>query len=42
MLARDISFHLKSNMLTGYTRIFENEILPLLRKQNGLNSPGCK
>jgi hypothetical protein len=35
MFARNISFHLKSNMLSDYTRTFENEILPLLRKQKG-------
>ena len=35
MFARNISFHLKSNMLSDYTRTLENEILPLLRKQKG-------
>ena len=35
MFARTVSIHLKSNMLSDYTRTFENEILPLLRKQNG-------
>jgi hypothetical protein len=35
MFARNVSFHLKSNMLTDYTRTFDKEILPLLRKQNG-------
>jgi hypothetical protein len=46
MFARNISFHLKSNMLSDYTRTFENEILPLLRKQKGfkeeitLSNPG--
>ena len=35
MFARNVSFHLKSNMLSDYTRTFENEILPLLRKQKG-------
>jgi hypothetical protein len=35
MFARNISFHLKSNMLSDYTRTFENEVLPLLRKQKG-------
>ena len=33
MFARNVSFRLKSNMLSDYTRTFENEILPLLRKQ---------
>jgi hypothetical protein len=46
MFARNISIHLKSNMLSDYTRCFEKDILPLLRKQNGfkdeitLASPG--
>jgi hypothetical protein len=46
MFARNISIHLKSNMLSDYTRIFENDILPLLRKQKGfkdeitLSNPG--
>ena len=35
MFARTISVHLKSNMLSDYTRTFEKEILPLLRKQKG-------
>jgi hypothetical protein len=35
MFARNVSFHLKSTMLPDYTRTFENDILPLLRKQNG-------
>jgi hypothetical protein len=35
MYARNVSFHLKSNMLADYTRTFEKDILPLLRKQNG-------
>jgi hypothetical protein len=35
MFARSVSFHLKSNMLSDYTRTLENEILPLLRKQKG-------
>jgi hypothetical protein len=35
MFARNISIHLKSNMLSDYTRAFEKEVLPLLRKQNG-------
>src|ERR1039457_1179805 len=46
MFARNISFRLKSNMLSDYTRSFDNEILPLLRKQKGfkdeitLSNPG--
>ena len=35
MFARNVSFRLKSNMLSDYNRTFENEILPLLRKQKG-------
>ena len=35
MFARKVSFRLKSTMLSDYTRTFENEILPLLRKQKG-------
>jgi hypothetical protein len=46
MFARNVSFRLKSNMLSDYTRTIENEILPLLRKQKGfkdeltLTNPG--
>src|ERR1700723_1186396 len=35
MFSRHASIHLKSNMLSGYTRTFENDVLRLLRKQNG-------
>jgi len=35
MFARNVSFRLKSNMLSDYTRTLENEILPLLHKQKG-------
>jgi hypothetical protein len=35
MFARNVSIHLKPNMLSDYTRTFEKEILPLLRKQKG-------
>lgn len=35
MFARNVSFRLKPNMISDYTRVFENEILPLLRKQKG-------
>jgi hypothetical protein len=35
MYARNVSFHLKSNMLADYTRTFDKDILPLLRKQTG-------
>ena len=46
MFARNVSIHLKSNMLSDYTRTFEKDVLPLLRKQNGFkdeitfSSPG--
>jgi hypothetical protein len=46
MFARNVSFRLKSNVLSDYTRTFENDILPLLRKQKGfkdeitLSNPG--
>ena len=33
MFARNVSIHLKPNTLSDYTRTFENEVLPLLRKQ---------
>ena len=36
MYARNVSFRLKSNMQSNYARTFENQILPLLRKQIGL------
>ena len=35
MFARSVSFRLKPNMLTDYNSAFENQILPLLRKQKG-------
>jgi hypothetical protein len=35
MFARNVSIHLKPNTLSDYTRAFEKEVLPLLRKQNG-------
>ena len=35
MFARNVSIHLKSNMLSDYTRTFDKDVLPLLRKQNG-------
>ena len=48
MFARNVSFRLKSNMHSDYTRTLENEILPLLRKQKGfkdeitLSNPGSQ
>jgi hypothetical protein len=35
MFARNVSVHLKSNMLSEYSHVFESQILPLLRKQTG-------
>jgi hypothetical protein len=35
MYARNVSIHLKPNMLSDYTMAFEKDVLPLLRKQNG-------
>jgi hypothetical protein len=35
MFARNITFHLKANTLSDYTRTFEKDVLPLLRKQHG-------
>jgi hypothetical protein len=35
MFARSVSIRLKANMLSDYTRTFEKDVLPLLRKQNG-------
>jgi len=35
MFARNVTFHLKSNMFSDYTRTFENDTLPLLRRQKG-------
>ena len=46
MFARNVLIHLKSNMLSDYTRTFQKDVLPLLRKQYGfkdeitLSNPG--
>jgi hypothetical protein len=37
MFSSHVSIHLKSNNLSDYTQTFENEVLPLLRKQDGFN-----
>lgn len=48
MYARNVSFRLKSNLQSDYTRTFESQILPLLRKQKGfkdeitLSNPGSQ
>jgi hypothetical protein len=36
MFARNVSIHLKANVLSDYTRTFEKDILPLLRKRMAL------
>ena len=35
MFARNVSIHLKSNTLSDYTRMFDKDVLPMLRKQKG-------
>jgi hypothetical protein len=35
MYARNVTFRIKPNMQPDYTHTFENQILPLLRKQKG-------
>jgi hypothetical protein len=35
MYARNVSMRLKPNSVTEFTRMLENEIIPLLRKQKG-------
>jgi hypothetical protein len=35
MYARNVSMHLKANTSGEFTQTFENDVLPLLRKQNG-------
>ena len=35
MFARNLSMHLKPNCVAEYTRSFDQEITPLLRKQKG-------
>jgi hypothetical protein len=35
MFARNVSLHLKPNVVAEFTRIIEKEIIPLLRKQKG-------
>jgi hypothetical protein len=35
MFARNVSVHLRSNMLSEYCHVFESQILPLLRRQTG-------
>lgn len=35
MYARNVSIHLKPSMLNEFNKTFEQEVLPLLRKQKG-------
>src|ERR1043166_544562 len=35
MFARNVAIRLKPNSLAEFTRIFDNEVLPILRKQSG-------
>ncbi len=35
MYARNVSIHLKPSMLNDFNKTFEQEVLPLLRKQKG-------
>ena len=35
MFARTVSMHLKPDSVAEFTRVFENETIPLLRKQRG-------
>ena len=48
MYARNVTFRLKANMQHDYTNTFENQVLPLLRKQKGfkeeitLSNPGSQ
>ena len=35
MFARNVSLRLKPNTLSEFTRIFDKEIIPMLRKQSG-------
>ena len=38
MFARNVSFHLKSNMLSDYTRTFEKDILPCFASSTALRT----
>jgi 3-isopropylmalate dehydratase small subunit len=35
MYARNVTFRVKANMQSDYSNTFENQVLPLLRKQKG-------
>jgi hypothetical protein len=36
MFARNVSLRLKPNTLSEFTRIFDKEVIPMLRKQSGV------
>ena len=35
MFARNVAIHLKANSLVEFTKLFDSEVLPILRKQTG-------
>ena len=35
MFARNVAIHLKPNTLSEFSRVFDNEVLPILQKQAG-------
>ncbi len=41
MYARTVSMKLKANGANDFTRTFENEVIPVLRKQNGFRDEIC-
>jgi heme-degrading monooxygenase HmoA len=38
MFVRNVSVHLKPSMMNEYTKTFQNDVLPLLRKQKGFQN----
>jgi hypothetical protein len=38
MFARNVAIHLKPNSLNEFTHIFDNQVLPILRKQTGFQN----
>jgi heme-degrading monooxygenase HmoA len=38
MFARNVSLHLKPNMLSDFTKTFDASVLPILRKQKGFQN----
>lgn len=38
MFVRNVSMHLKPSMMNEYTKTFQNDVLPLLRKQKGFQN----